>query len=272
MSKALVIKGANFAVNKVTTVVLDNPVPCTGLTLSQSSITFSAVGATAQLTAEKTPLNTTDELTWVSSNEDVATVVDGLVTCMGVGTTTITATCGTQSANCSVSAAETLLPDNLVYLLHKECSGTSLENGKDYIGSYGTESGNALKELLYMSPDATPSGYIALSGGSSVYADKYPILLPKGTKTIEVSGTASFTIAKTTIVYIDSTKQPTYSVSGKGSRAVTDIISNTTVSNNKIVNSVPDDIEGIDSFVITCRFTADIADNPQGVTITFRGV
>lgn len=59
--------------------------------------------ATIQLTATVEPSNTTDELVWSSSNESVATVSEtGLVTAVSVGTTTITATCGTAAATCEV--------------------------------------------------------------------------------------------------------------------------------------------------------------------------
>ncbi|MDE7095911.1 MAG: Ig-like domain-containing protein, partial [Muribaculaceae bacterium] len=55
-----------------------------------------------QLTATVTPTNTTDEITWSSSNPDVATVVNGKVTAVGVGKVTITAKAGGQSAKCDV--------------------------------------------------------------------------------------------------------------------------------------------------------------------------
>ena len=51
------------------------------------------MGQTRTLTATVTPGNATDKtVTWTSSNDKVATVVDGTVAAVGEGTATITAT------------------------------------------------------------------------------------------------------------------------------------------------------------------------------------
>ena len=204
MSKALVIKGANFAVNKVTTVVLDNPVPCTGLTLSQSSITFSAIGATVQLNAVKEPINTTDAVTWVSSNEDVATVADGLVTCVGVGTTTITATCGTQSATCEVTSTLTIVADDT----------WTVDNGYKYGGSvelptknYISRSVETAGRLFYSSTDEL--------GGYRVFAKnendgRYAIPIPKGTTKISITADSNVTDCNYGLALCDTTQRQTY--------------------------------------------------------------
>ena len=59
MSKALVINGANFALNKIETVTLSDIIPCTALSLSDASASFTSIGATKQLTATKTPVPST---------------------------------------------------------------------------------------------------------------------------------------------------------------------------------------------------------------------
>ena len=64
----------------------------TGVNLSPTSTTLY-VGNTATLTATVTPDNATDKnVTWSTSNADVATVANGVVTAVGAGTATITAT------------------------------------------------------------------------------------------------------------------------------------------------------------------------------------
>ena len=78
-------------------------IPCTGIALDYNSISFDTVGEQIQVTATVTPSNTTETLTWSSSNEDVATVVNGLVTIHGIGSATITATCGNQTATAAIS-------------------------------------------------------------------------------------------------------------------------------------------------------------------------
>ena len=50
-------------------------------------------------------MNTTDKIVWASSNPDVATVENGIVTAVFNGDTTITAICGDFSATCSVSVS-----------------------------------------------------------------------------------------------------------------------------------------------------------------------
>ena len=108
MSKALVIKGANFLANRVEQISVSDPIPCTGIALSQNTIEFTQIGATATLVATLTPTDTTEALSWVSSDEDVATVSNGVVTCTGIGTATITAICGPFVTVASLSRSSVL--------------------------------------------------------------------------------------------------------------------------------------------------------------------
>ena len=75
--------------------------------LSESNISFTTIGATAQLTATVEPNNTSDKtITWKSSNDKVATVSnDGLITSIDNGNAKITASCGDVSASCEVNVA-----------------------------------------------------------------------------------------------------------------------------------------------------------------------
>lgn len=76
------------------------------VTLNKSSITSSGdtVGTTEQLTATTSPAG--GSIVWSSSDTAVATVDNtGLVTFVGNGTCTITATSGTVSASCSVTVS-----------------------------------------------------------------------------------------------------------------------------------------------------------------------
>lgn len=81
----------------------ENTIPCEGIELNTTSISFDAQGSTQTLTATLTPSNTTDGLVWNSSDQSVATVDNGVVTSVGSGTATITCNCGTKSANCEVT-------------------------------------------------------------------------------------------------------------------------------------------------------------------------
>lgn len=64
--------------------------------------------ATTQLEVTITPENTTEDrtVTWTSSNEEVATVDNGLVTGIAEGTATITATVGKFSKECTITVEE----------------------------------------------------------------------------------------------------------------------------------------------------------------------
>lgn len=58
-----------------------------------------------QLTATVTPENCTQPVVWSVSPEGIVTVNNGLVTAVSNGEATVTATCGTQSANCAVTVS-----------------------------------------------------------------------------------------------------------------------------------------------------------------------
>lgn len=119
MSKALIIRGANFYENRLDVVQFLESKPCTGLSISESSVSFTAIGDTVSLTATPVPSDTTDNIVWTSSNASIATVSAGVVTCVGVGTATITATCGNQTATCSVSYVGTqyIATDGSAYIM-----------------------------------------------------------------------------------------------------------------------------------------------------------
>lgn len=77
--------------------------PCTDLVLVDSTVTLDRLGATWKISAVPTPADTTDTVTFVSSNPDIATVtLDGQVTAVSAGTATITVTCGNVSKSCTV--------------------------------------------------------------------------------------------------------------------------------------------------------------------------
>ena len=85
-----------------------NPIDPTGITLNKTTASVE-VGKTTQLTATLEPYGASGNITWSSNNTTVATVNNnGLVTGKAVGESTITATCGTFSASCVVTVAETV--------------------------------------------------------------------------------------------------------------------------------------------------------------------
>ena len=86
-------------------------VELTGLTLTPKKVDLE-VGKTYQLSAVKEPANAEGSLTWTSSKPAVAAVYkSGKVTAKGEGTATITVTCGTKSAACTVTVSKPLVPE-----------------------------------------------------------------------------------------------------------------------------------------------------------------
>lgn len=86
-------------------------VTVTGVKLDRDQIQFKAAGETATLTASVEPADASDtQVTWTSSNEAVATVVNGVVTAAANGSTVITVTTndGGFTAQCAVLVA---IPD-----------------------------------------------------------------------------------------------------------------------------------------------------------------
>lgn len=82
------------------------PTPVSGITLDKTEAQMN-IGATLTLTATVTPEDATDKtVVWTSSEETVATVVDGVVTAKAVGTAVITAKAGEFSTTCTVTVSE----------------------------------------------------------------------------------------------------------------------------------------------------------------------
>lgn len=98
---------------------VDVAVPVSGITLNKTSIAFTTVGETDQLTATINPSEATiNTVTWSSSDNTVATVrPDGTVIAVGDGTATITATANDGSgvtAECKVTVGNIIFADENV--------------------------------------------------------------------------------------------------------------------------------------------------------------
>ena len=91
------------------TFTIEKPtVAVTSISLSQTEVALN-IGESVTLTATVAPDNVTDKsVTWVSSDETVAKVADGVVTAVAAGTATITVitTDGAKTATCTVTVAE----------------------------------------------------------------------------------------------------------------------------------------------------------------------
>ena len=87
------------------------------ITLSKTSLNLE-VGGSETITATVLPEGVKVETVWSSSDESVATVKDGEICAVGVGTATITATAGAKSAKCTVNVK--IIPVESIELDHEE--------------------------------------------------------------------------------------------------------------------------------------------------------
>lgn len=160
----------------------------TAITLNQSSISISG-SSTSQLVATTTPAG--GAVTWSSSDTSVATVSsNGLVTGVGNGTATITATSGDVSATCTatVSGFKSLVSISAVYTQ----SGTV----------YDTDSLDDLKA------DLVVTGLYDDQSTETITDYTLSGTLEAGTSTITVSyggKTTTFTVTVTEMVAINVT-------------------------------------------------------------------
>ena len=158
-------------------------VEVTGITLNSNSLLFNELNQTSQLTATLIPSTATNPISWSSSDTSVCTVVDGLVTSVGYGNATITASAGSVSATCSVSIVETTVVSlNAVLNGGTFYVGDPVDNIKPYLTVTANWSDSTSSTV--------PSGSYTLSGSLS----------EEGTNVITVSyGGQSTTVNVTAI-------------------------------------------------------------------------
>lgn len=96
-----------LVVGKIAVLPDETKIACTAITINTTELSFTQLGETKQLITAVTPPNTTDIISWKSSNVEVATVTAGLVKAVGYGAAKITVTCGTQTAICHVNVKQT---------------------------------------------------------------------------------------------------------------------------------------------------------------------
>ena len=92
---------------KATCSITVEATPVTSVTLDRTSASLN-VNESITLTATVKPDDATDKtVTWTSSNENVATVTDGVVTALNIGTATVSAKAGDITAVCDVTVEPT---------------------------------------------------------------------------------------------------------------------------------------------------------------------
>ena len=96
--------GINVVTGNIEIIITVNKL-VTGLSVSPTSVSFKSTGETKQLTVTKTPSDAVGNITWETSNADVAVVTNGLVTVTATssGSCIITAKCNGHSVQCNVT-------------------------------------------------------------------------------------------------------------------------------------------------------------------------
>lgn len=177
MGKALVLKnGVDFSANAVTTIEFAD-IPCTGITFAQNTYTISGYN---NVTVEYTvsPIDTTDSIVWTSSDDTVVSVSGGVMTVNGIGTCTVTATCGGFTATAVVTV-------NIAYIPNWEFRAINTDN--EFI-SYGAATYN---RLFSFGVGRQASEYNIVSSASKPVSSSYAIKIPNNTARIRISRDAS---------------------------------------------------------------------------------
>lgn len=204
-------------ISKVEYYITIAEVPATAIALDATTWTAEQYKST-QLTATLTPAEATTEVVWTSSDENVATVVNGNVTAVGVGPATITATAGVGvEATCTVTVtAPTILTcDSAATLaLSVGANNEVVANGKFVVRGYvikfvGTPSSDFSQYGNYSfwmadSKDATEGTFeayqVAPKDGETIVAvgDYVEVVgdLTKYNTTPETVGKGNATVAK----------------------------------------------------------------------------
>jgi hypothetical protein len=182
MGYALKIKNVNFSENALDKVNYIEPVPCTGISIDKSALTFDKVGDTEQITATVTPSDTTDAIMWTSSDENVATVIDGLVTIHGIGTATITVTCGSQTASATINQTTIKAPYTYKTVTGKTVGSNNVTDGK--ILGTSTASSQSIGGQAYTNNDK-----LRIRGGSVNDVECIPV--PYGATKVKVNSSST---------------------------------------------------------------------------------
>lgn len=175
MAKTLVLKNTNFGTNAVATVVFSG-VPCEGISFSSDTVVITGYTPTT-ISYTLSPEDTTDSVTWESSNTDIVTVSDGVLTVIGVGECTVTATCGNFYATASVSVSISYIFD-----FFEGTSGT-VTDGTCTIS-------NASGRVITTGSGAQKADY-PFANQSGVSELHYPVLMPKNTASVRISVTST---------------------------------------------------------------------------------
>lgn len=201
MGKALVIKNADFSANKVGTITFDIDIPCTGVSFSSSSIELSELGV-ASIGYTLTPTNTTDVVTIVSSDSSVVEVSGTEMNVVGIGTCTLTISCGSYSDQCDVTVAITENP-----IFTTAYAAVQQKDGSDIKGCVLSGSGKRITCAKYLSDTDFSNELFQVAPNGVIPVNEHfaPIPIPENTTTIHISADTLYNGNHHSIVFFENT-------------------------------------------------------------------
>ena len=242
MAKCLIIRNANFSANKVTTIEFDD-IPCTGIALSEDTLTFTSLTA-VELEATLTPSDTTDDVLWSSSDESVATVSGGTVTPTGLGECTITATCGSYSDTCAVTVAIVESP----FLALASNGTTFTSDNKTYLVLTGS---NRVGCVCLLS-ESSFTNMMTIYNKSSAFqhGDVTAIQIPLNADSIRVKAKSQYSGSDSSIWFLDANDGAISTGANYGLRVIDSHFFTVSSGNINESVSIP---EGANSYAVFLR-------------------
>lgn len=178
MGKALVLPNCDFSANKVTTINFAE-IHCTGISIPATASVKEGLSTTLTLTL--TPTNTTDIVTWSSSDTEIATVANGTVTGVSEGSATITATCNGHTATCIMTVTSKKL------FTKGGMPVVNVTQNNEFL-DYAKTSTNATQFIAFGASDgALPVFGLSTYIANEWAANLYPFKIPEGTTQITVN-------------------------------------------------------------------------------------
>ena len=207
------------------------PVAVTGVSLNSNSETLE-VNQTVQLIATVIPSDADNQnVTWSSSNNNVATVTDGLVTAIGAGTATITVTTedGNKTATCTVNVTTPAAPIPVTAISLTDAS-VSVGNTATLTVTYTPEDANTGKAISSWTSSNNAIATVANGVVTGVSAGTATI-----TATTEGGKSASCTVTVTVIAVTGvSLDKSTASIQIGGSTTLTATVLPADASNKAV--------------------------------------
>ena len=202
MINALVIKNANFLANKVTTITFLKP--CTAIEFDEDRVTLDGLGAVT-VGYTKTPSDTTDPVVFSSADSSIISTDGTTLIVNGIGTTTLTVSCGSYSDTCSVTVD---IYESPVYVIGTMSTLSAQTLGQEHSGVI--ISGNSKWKLSCVGSFADghfeyPFSYNITSAGFDV-GEITAIKIPQNTDKIHIH-CENLSTTDTTIAFIDGNDQ-----------------------------------------------------------------